>query len=549
MKQVIHTTSADEKPANALIGILRAIVGGLIGVALCTLMITVRIYVAQVFLSTACIVLFAMFGCVRKNAPVTIVEIFALIPIAIFFPIAALISAILISVATTVPITSENIIPIIKLVLNSLADPSMVTDYIELYLGWGLGIVFSIVLACKRLKRKATIHINYGQHNHPDLEKMFKDFFAQNEKARASDTESEEINTNNDKSAEMVYKSSNLFMLLKFMVPVIIAGLLVFVGLGTRDGSLKDNLLIIIIAIVPTVLSAYYNCFRNNIKIEVTRTGIKFSRLGKEYLYFPHDSFNFTSFVSKTTINGIIPAPTSRYLRVAPKGGWKAKDYLCYNFDKKTFEDLIHCIQTREYARNKTAWNQAREPQPQYPGEEAEFVINKRLLAKKYMKYLLILLVALSIFAFWPTNTDTISYPELEREVAISTKFLVLSVLFAILLVAFIVLMLKIIKQTPKKIVLCHDCLMIDLKTFNFSEIEQIKMTPPSFYSNIAGALFPPFRKLAITRQGLTHTFIVGSTAFSALGKDNIFDGYKKLCDSLEAVFINVPDKFKLDLG
>jgi len=529
--------SGDEKHANALIVILKAIAGGLIGVVICTLMIAGRVQVAQVLLGTVSIVICAMFGCYRKNPLVTKVEIIVLIPIAIIFPVVALISGTLISVAPAVPMTSENIIVIIKLVLNSLTDPSMVIDNIEFYLGWGLGIVLTIVMVRHRLKSKITVRYNCDRS---DVEKIYVDFFKQNniiaDTSSKSDAEFEKTKTENGKNIEMVYRSSPLVMFSNFIVPVIIAGILVFIALGKRDGSLIVDLIISIIAVVPAAVSVYVNFFRNNIKIKVSRANISFSRMGKEYLCFSHASFNFTSFVSKLRLNGI--PMVSRYLRVTPKDEWKGKDYLCNNFDKKTFEDLIHYILSHRYEQGKSTGNQAHKSRSQYTGEKTEFVINKRLLLRKNMQRLLVALLAVGVAVLIIHLRD--------REFSI----VFLSIFLITPLIAFSVPFYKIIRYTPKKIVLCQNCLMVDSLIINFPEIEQIRMTPPSYRNSTVESLFLSFQKMVIARQGITHTFIVGTFDYVAMTKkEKVFEGYERLCNNLQAVFMNTPDKFKLDLG
>ena len=175
MKQVIYTSAAEKRP-NALTGILKVTAGGLIGVVICTLMITGRSNVTHTFLGTVSITICAVVGCYWKNALATKAEFILLIPIAVFFPVAALISGMLISVARAVPLTTSNIIVIIKLIFNSLADAAMVIYSIAFYLAWVLGIVLSIVVASQHLKTETIVQYNCDQ---AEIEKQFGEFFKQ----------------------------------------------------------------------------------------------------------------------------------------------------------------------------------------------------------------------------------------------------------------------------------------------------------------------------------------------------------------------------------
>jgi len=166
------------------------------------------------------------------------------------------------------------------------------------------------------------------------------------------------------------------------------------------------------------------------------------------------------------------------------------------------------------------------------------FFVCQLWLLKKQMLHLLIVLLAVGVAALFIYLGDR-EFP---------TVFL--SILLVAPFVAFSVPLYKIIKHTPKKIVLGQNCLMVDSLVINFSEIKQIRMTPPSYSNSTVDSLFLPFQKMVIARQGITHTFIVGIFGYFAMTKkEKVFEGYERLCNSLQAVFINMPDKFGLDLG
>lgn len=375
----------------------------------------------------------------------------------------------------------------------------------------------------------------------------------------------------------MKYRSSPLALLINFFqilfwiffVAVLLSGTLLLL-LSRLDiiSHFPDPAaflpLLCIIAVLAAIAAAYLAFFRHNITIEADRTAIRFLRGRKEYLHLLYDGFVFTSYVVKQRIN-LIPTSTTRYLRAMQMETGRIHDYRCYNLDRKTFESFIAYIRSLqpEYLpepaneESPTAGQVDFDPdrsgnEAVYTRETLVFTIDKNLFISRYQKPLWLMITIFSVFILSLLVLQLILTPERFMEhlvVNISFFALLVVIFFPIPIIMFGIPLAKIKKNTPEKITLFHDHIVFDNKSFYFSRIKQIRMTPPAYQSN--GLLK---RKITVIEENKTTVFFVGddkdvNPMWAKKGKKKVFADYINLCNELEAALLNRPGKFMFELG
>jgi len=259
-------------------------------------------------------------------------------------------------------------------------------------------------------------------------------------------------------------------------------------------------MIIFILPCVAVIIAAPIAIHHYNIKIEVNSTAVRFIRGNKEYQYFDRESFIFGFF---TKIDAFKMPKYVVAIHKNPKEvksrKHRVKTIKCHNFNKKTFEDLISHIR------------------PIYFN-----FLNDRI--RKYF-------FATEIQeALMENRLSTV-----EPYVFIVDERLRLSTMNW---------------KIPEKVMLFSDRVEIDEKIFQFSQINQIRITTPSYYN----CSFRFYRiKMIIIDDFSSNEFVIGdasriqTSTFSI--NPYVFRDFNVLLYMLESIFIEEPDKIALLIG
>ena len=289
-----------------------------------------------------------------------------------------------------------------------------------------------------------------------------------------------------------------------------------------RDYS-AIHLLTIALAVV---LSAYLVFYRKNITIEVTDKAIRFMRGGslkKEYRYLPFADYEITSYVWK--IYGT-DKTDSKQLQVTNKSSRKTSHYKCDFLSKGQFDDLMTRIMSPNHHHS----------QQQPSNYQYIFTVNKETFVDKVNhlnSFLIRITILLAIFwvgilIFGGSVSDPL--------------FIFTSVFLAL---AFLAVFIKGRGNNPfigvtKQIILSPDNMVIDEKVFNYSDLQQIRATPPRIDSGDSDFIEQVDRKLILVpKKGRTKTFTIGRVVDSEME-------YADFCNELMRIF---SDRFVWDVG
>jgi len=324
----------------------------------------------------------------------------------------------------------------------------------------------------------------------------------------------------------ITYKSSRKIILRNIAIPFFGVCAFVFALLLAPDSA--DVVIAILVACcIITGIMAYFSLYRYNITVTVTDTAVTFARGGKEYLNFPFETFDFTSYVVRHSYNGI-PTSTDRNLRVIPKSGGRPKDYQCHNFDRNTFEMFINRVRAYGRGIKNGAINAPDTPIP--------FKINKTNLINLYNTRLIIFLAIETVLII----LDFIFIYDL-KPVFLHTIYIAIGVM-GLLFALYLPPMRRIKNNTPDEIVIAKDHLSLGDSKFYYSDIELIKLTPPD-YSNNEAILFAFTYKMTIVCNNETRIFTIDGG-----GKKTIFEDYRRFCFEIENIFVNQPERFMYEL-
>ena len=372
-----------------------------------------------------------------------------------------------------------------------------------------------------------------------------------------------------EEHVKMAYKSSPavMFGLLTFLFLLIgsLLSLVYFFEVILYEDTPVIYLVFFIICAVigaAMVYLAYYITYRRlYVKIEVTDKAVKFFMGKRECIIFPFENYTFTSYVCKLRIN-YIPVRIARYLRITCKLDGKTKDYLCHSFKREIFAELVSYVKSVELIAAKRERCEAEYSQIDWlMNEPFRFSINKQELVKRYKKpfltgifvicvSLLVLLIRLSI--------------EVEGQYN-----LFLGTLSMFAAVSLVILPYKVIKygmglysvkkHTMEALMLFSDRLVLDDKTFYFSRIKQIRVTPPIYneilmYNKEKSVVkLNEERKMIIIDKDASYTFIIDNVkdpnhSFAKKAKPEVFDDYEEFCDMLRDVLGSEPGKLIWEL-
>jgi hypothetical protein len=334
-----------------------------------------------------------------------------------------------------------------------------------------------------------------------------------------------------------VYKSSPSLVFRNF-IRILIIPILLFAALSVASDAQNIMTVLCSMLVFATVLATYFAFYRNNIIIEVTANAVKFSRHGTEYLNFERETHEFTSNIITQSYT-LIKTGTSRYLRVISKNGSKYKDYKCYNFDKKIFEEFIALVSANSFEQ---------QVKTEYHGEPLIFAINKNFMLEKCRKDKFINFGVISVALLCLVAI------KLVPNINLSPKTFVFIALFSILASVFSILRIvqfsKVKKQTPEKITICKDKLTVNSEDFYFSYLTQIKMTPPSYQRNIQEALpwQKLFRTMTITERNISRKYIIDLMPEKIDKPQSAFLEYSILFNELRKLFVSGENKFIAEL-
>ena len=285
-------------------------------------------------------------------------------------------------------------------------------------------------------------------------------------------------------------------------------------------------------------LSVYLVFYRRNITIEVTDKAIRFMRGGslqKEYAHLAFADYEFTSHVNKGAVSLFGYSGTSRWLHATNKSSGRLEPCRCDFLTKDTFHEFI----THVLSPNRA---QAQRLPMDYQFTFAVFTREEFLKESKKERRLLI--IAAGIIA---VNAGRFVLGAF----AYDTFFVISMAISVLAILAFIGIKIS-HRRRPEKITLYSDRIAIDHKEFFYSDLRQVKATPPDLNreevwtplgrARVVKGFEESFDERILTlvqENGKTKTFVVGKVVDPE-------EEYANFCNELMKVF---SDRFVWDLG
>jgi len=322
-----------------------------------------------------------------------------------------------------------------------------------------------------------------------------------------------------------------------------------------------------LLLVVAVLLAAYLAFIRNNIRIEINDNSIAFFRRKKKYLDSPLSPNNFF-LCSKKKITNIFPFYLQSFLIFA--GRHKRAKNKCYNFSQKTFSEMDLLVRSNRHKQARINYSkllQTTENQDIrldflqyyhgfYLSEHLNLLIPKEAILRdtkvsvdrKYLGFV-VLTVTIGLFQYF---YDTEAYLS-NLAVNLSFTIALASVSLLALILAFVYPRRRIVKHTPSQISLTAKSISFDNQVFHFSEIDQIRLTPPVTPQNAGSRLL----WIRIVTNESTTPYLVGErlgiqdqSAWFIQGKDpNSPANYETICWHLEAYLSEEPAKLYYEVG
>ena len=324
-------------------------------------------------------------------------------------------------------------------------------------------------------------------------------------------------------------------------------------------------------SVAGILIGSFLEFYIRRIRIEITDDAIAFFRGKREYAYFPHESFIFGALVHVERAEGGIPF-SSRYLRITLRYGERKRNYRCYHFSANTFSEFISHVrasalsyeQARQHSRVIDREIPLSTNVDKTPLRHKTFHINKEILAKRQRSIFMPLLLACFLPALLIITSSVIVH--IMRDSWFWDNFRMQPglniMLFFLLLIPLVITgippfvfgsrFFEIKRNTPQRIEVYPDKLVIDSDTFYLSRVRQIKMTPPNFGD---GDIFIKRRILSIISDNSSRKFVISDSRDieSPLLRPKkefakAFVEYPMLFNILQSAFEGEPDKFTADL-
>ena len=328
--------------------------------------------------------------------------------------------------------------------------------------------------------------------------------------------------------------------------------------------------------LIGVVLSGFVQFYLRRIRIEVTENAVAFYRGKREYAYFHHASFIFSGLVHVERAEGVIPF-SYKFLRVIMRYGRREKKYRCYNFDTKTFSDLISHVRASMFLYEQMHLNEKDyygddidDIEEEYtPPEDAGYVplghqafdIDRVHLIQRqrslFVRMLLFcflpaFIIISIVFIEWLITPNPFLWDDIRSQpgLFIVTFLMVLTPLIITGIPPLIYgsRYFQIKRITPSRIESFSDRLIIDGEVFHFSQVKQIRMTAPSVGD---GDFHIKRRFLTIISDSGSRKFILSDSRDIEFPKarpkkafPKAFVKYHILYDALQGTFESEPSKF-----
>jgi len=319
--------------------------------------------------------------------------------------------------------------------------------------------------------------------------------------------------------------------------------------------------------VIAALIAASFVFIRRTIRIEVDANNISFFRRNNKYLECPTNS-NEYYLCSKKKRTNIFSFYQRSYLIFA--GRHTPARYQCYNFSQKTFKEMDLLVKSIRHSQTLVKQNKlleiidGQEIPPPYnqdyhvlktPGfleltiAKEEILQGLKMRIDKEFALLAAITVAVGFFHYYYDVEAYLSNLVLNL---VFTIFIVLLSLTALVL-AFVLPRRRIVKYTPRQIGLRARSITFDNSTYYYSEIEEIRLSPPVPPQNLGSRLYW-IRVVAsnsvaqyLVGEGLG---IEGQPNWFMIGGDPIFPvGYGTLCNYLEVYLNEEPAKLFYEVG
>jgi len=272
----------------------------------------------------------------------------------------------------------------------------------------------------------------------------------------------------------------------------------------------------------------------NYITITVNENEIVFLRFHKPFLTISLQEPVITSYIINHYINGI-PSGKSLYVRVVHANG-NQKDYKCNAFSKQNFQDLISDIYILRNTSNPVEDIENNDIINETTSTTVFKIPKDELLVNEYRrqtKLWMIFIVLSFIFIFglylFLSNAGINVFSSEMFTTFLMMITLILIMLIGIPFISFKKLLSSLSKETPYQITLEDTKVIIDDTKFHINQIQNMKVTPPSYNS----AMTNQKRLMQFSYQGKSYVYSFGYTNQSLF----YYEDYSQLCSHLEDVF------------
>lgn len=315
------------------------------------------------------------------------------------------------------------------------------------------------------------------------------------------------------------------------------------------------------IVLFSVALASYLAFFWWNIKVEVNDQEVVFFRGKKAYLRFKFEENSFSAVVF-TDAGGWGKSAGALFLQVLPHGAERSRGYKLHNFSRQTFEECMSHIASLNIRQNlqqevpfldesfdteeqledslttKPLEELIRQSVEGLRVEPLIFHVNKQAYIKRtrntFLSMAIPMTIAVAILVFGVLVSPFITQNQLGMDnFASGVVFVVIvTAIFAALAATLGWIPFRTARNnTPERIAVHYDRIVIDGDSFEFDHIRQVKMTTPDFRG-----IDRTFRILEITESNRSKKYTLG---YSADGIANSSPGKKsiKALENYDALF------------
>jgi len=361
------------------------------------------------------------------------------------------------------------------------------------------------------------------------------------------------------------FKSSMVKIILCFftvligllLIAVLLAGLPVWANANTETFWF----LLPIVGTIAIITAIYLAFFRWNIKVVINQHEVVLMRGMKTYMAFSFENYNFSSYmiITKGLVNG-----HARYLQVFPRNVEQGKIHKLHNFSRKIFEECIAYINEIQFQQSMqqelliteddeiietmTAEEWLKQSVESLEKKPLVFVIDRikyvkrtkaifRAISIPMIVIITLLILGVIIMPITTGNQHAID----NIGISLSFVLVIAAVLVPILIIMGWLPYKRARENTPEKIIVYHDRIVVDEKTFMYRNLTHINMTTPYTTS---GTIVQR-RALTITEPNETTKYTLGDDTdkiydrkrLSKNFKGKVFENYNNLFDALNNIF------------